>query len=115
MNERRTHSRLDTLNILSYELLDPKAGFGWRGMGRTLNVSENGLLLEIYSPLEKGQSIALTVGFEESLVSLRAQVMHVETTGNDRYHAGIELREIDAQARGVFQRYIEAFRAASES
>lgn len=112
MNERRTHSRLDALNILSYELLDSKAGFSRRGMGRTLNVSENGLLLEVYAPLERGQSVALTVGFEEDLVSLMAQVVHVEAAGGDRYRAGLELREIDGRARGVFRRYLEAFRAA---
>ena len=50
-NEKRKHPRVNALN-LSYICLDEDQQVIKQGMGRTLNVSESGILLETHFPIE---------------------------------------------------------------
>ena len=67
--EKRKHSRIDSLNLLNYVFSDELGGGLTQGMGRTLNVSESGILLETHSPIDIHSVISLTIGFEEDVGS----------------------------------------------
>ena len=45
--EKRKHYRVDSLNLLSYTCQDEEGNLVKHGMGRTLNVSESGILLKL--------------------------------------------------------------------
>jgi hypothetical protein len=47
---KRKHERIQSLN-LSYICLDEDANIIKQGMGRTLNISESGILLETHFPM----------------------------------------------------------------
>lgn len=113
MGEHRRAPRLDSLNILHFQLLGPGAPYATRGMGRTLNVSEVGLLLEVYEPLHTGQEVLVTLGLAEDLVDLRAKVVYAKQESEGLHHAGIEFLELDDRGRATLNRYLQAFRAAS--
>lgn len=110
MAEQRKSDRLDTLNILYYQIIGADERYTAYGMGRTLNASESGLLLEVHDPLEPGQALQLTLGLEEDLVELRARVVRVDPAGEGVHHAGIQFVELDDRGRRVLTRYLEAFR-----
>jgi hypothetical protein len=107
----RRYVRLDSLNLLEYALLDDKGEIVTRAMGRTLNISEKGILLETHIPFEPGRIIRVTIGLEEDLVDIRGQVKHSEMSGNNCFSAGIEFLEIDGEGSRVIQNYLEAFEA----
>ncbi len=112
MGEQRRSQRLDSLNMLHFQLLGPGAPYATRGMGRTLNVSEVGLLLEVYEPMSQGQELLVTVGLENDLVDLRARVVYAKPEGERAHHVGIEFLEMDSRGRATLLRYYEAFQAA---
>lgn len=114
MGELRRSPRLDSLNILHFQLLGPGAPYATRGMGRTLNVSEVGLLLEVYEPLNTGQEVLVTLGLAEDLVDLRGKVVYAKQEGENAHHAGIEFLEMDDRGRATLNRYLKAFREASD-
>lgn len=106
--DKRQHSRYDALNLLYYELPGDRQPVA-QGMGRTLNVSHSGILLETHASIEAGDVVMLTIGFEEDLVDVRGEAIHSEPTADGRYATGIHFERMDAAARSVLDRYIEAF------
>lgn len=105
----RRYVRLDSLNLLEYVLLDEKGEIATRAMGRTLNISEKGMLLETHIPFEPDRILLITIGLEEDLVDLKGQVKHAEPRDDKYFSAGIEFLEIDDEGSRVLRSYLEAF------
>ena len=113
-NELRKSERVDSLNLLDYVLLDEKGDPINRGMARTLNVSEVGLLLETHISLKMGQWVVITIELEEELVELKGKVVHEGPCDDDKYCSGIEFVEITKQGKKVLAWYLKAFKACQE-
>ena len=108
-NGQRRFIRMDALNLLEYVLLDDQGGIITRAMGRTLNISEKGILLETHIPFEPGNRLLLTIGLEEDLVDVKGLVKHAEARDDKYFSAGIEFLEIDGEGLRVIVNYLEAF------
>lgn len=110
-NGVRRYIRMDSLNLLDYVLVDQKGETVTRAMGRTLNISEKGILLETHNHLEPGQILMITIGLEEDLVDLKGQVRHSEPRDDKYFGVGIEFLEIDGEGNRVLLNYLKAFEA----
>lgn len=109
-NGKRRYIRMDALNLLEYVLLDEKGEIATRAMGRTLNISEKGILLETHIPFEPGRHLLITIGLEEDLVDVRGLVKHAEKRDDKYFGAGIEFLEIDGEGLRVIENYLQAFK-----
>ena len=81
------------------QVINSDGSTGQYSMGRTLDISENGLKLETTQPLVLGDKLIVTVGLEEDLVDLKGEVTHTRPESG-RYLNGIEFTEISEE---VFQ------------
>ncbi len=108
-NGVRRYIRMDSLNLLDYVLVNQKGETVTRAMGRTLNISEKGILLETHNHLEPGQILMITIGLEEDLVDLKGQVRHSEPRDDKYFGVGIEFLEIDGEGNRVLLNYLKAF------
>ena len=107
--DKRKHRRIDSLN-LSYICVDEDNNIIKHGLGRTLNVSESGILLETYFPVDPSHLLLLTIGFEENLVDIRGKIVHSKTSEKkSTFELGIEFVDIDDKAKDILKEYIEAF------
>ena len=106
--EKRKHARIDSLN-LSYFCLDENNQIIKQGMGRTLNVSESGILLETHFPIDEKHTITLTLGLEEDLVEIAGRPVHSRTNADGKYEVGIEFLKTNAKALDVLKKFIQAF------
>ncbi|MDY6824987.1 MAG: PilZ domain-containing protein [Thermodesulfobacteriota bacterium] len=106
--KKRRYDRIDSLNLLSYACIDDEGTVVSQGMGRTLNVSEGGIMLETYELIPTSQ-ILLTIGFKDDMTDVTGKVAYTKTGDNNRIHSGIEFVQTDEIAGGVIKRYIEAF------
>jgi hypothetical protein len=107
--EKRKHPRINSLN-LSYVCVDENNNIVKQGIGRTLNVSESGILLETHFSIDPKHLLFLTIGLEENLVDIKGKVAHIKESGKDVSEVGIEFLEIDAQALQTLRDYIKAFK-----
>lgn len=107
--EKRKHSRIDSLNLLSYLYFDENEEDANQGMGRTLNISESGILLETHSPIDTARLVSLTIGFQEDVVDIKGRVVYKKQNEKGLYESGIEFYDMDETARSVLRRYITAF------
>ncbi|NIQ98317.1 MAG: PilZ domain-containing protein [Desulfuromonadales bacterium] len=111
MNERKDE-RLDAINLLDYTVLDEKGYTINQAMGRTLNVSERGILLDTHIPFRVGQTLVLALELEEEIVELTGKVVHTEKNDQGRYSSGIEFENLSAEGQKTLHKYLEAFNSA---
>jgi PilZ domain len=112
-DEKRKHSRIDSMNLLNYVYSDENEEEANQGMGRTLNVSESGILLETHNRIAPFYIVSLTIGFEESMVDIKGRVIYTKENIRGMFESGIEFFEMDDSARKILKSYIQAFNAQS--
>lgn len=115
--KRRKFERNRALNLVDYIILDEDGRRLSRGMGRTRNVSEGGLLLETHRPLQDGQIVLITLGLKEDTVQLRGKIMHQEPPASfsedTRYCAGVKFTATNKQGMEALKKYIMALRGSN--
>ncbi|WP_373499453.1 PilZ domain-containing protein [Desulfococcus sp.] len=107
-NERRRHIRIDSFN-LSYVSVDEDGSIVNQGIGRTLNVSESGILLETNFQTSLDQAVSLTIAFEENLIDLKGRFIHFKEFGGGIFQTGVEFQHMDKDTKAILVRYIQMF------
>ncbi len=106
--EQRKFIRYDALHLLDYTVLDDNDEGGVYSMGRTIDVSVDGIKLETNSPLKINARLLITVGLEDDLVDLEGKITHM-TPHDGRFISGVVFLKISKNGRRVFTKYVEAF------
>ncbi len=107
--EQRQYIRIKSLN-LSYVCIDENNVIINEGMGRTLNVSESGILLETHFPINLTHFLTLTVALEDDLVDIRGKVVHCSTCEDGKYQTGVQFLNQDRNIDYVLQEFIKLFK-----
>ena len=108
--DRRAHPRFKTLNLLSYVCLDENDNPVHQGMGRTLDVSEGGILLETHTFIESRYIVFLSLGLGDDVADIRGRVTYSRKAQSGRVESGIDFREEDDAQRQIVRNYLKAFK-----
>ncbi|UCF93204.1 MAG: PilZ domain-containing protein [Desulfobacterales bacterium] len=111
--DKRKHPRIDSLNLL-YVCLDENENIAKQGMGRTLNVSETGILLETHFPIAPEHTVILSIGLKEDLIDVKGKPVHFRSAENQKYAVGIQFLEPDKKAIRIIRKFIQAFNHAKK-
>jgi hypothetical protein len=109
IEENRKHKRIHSTNLLNYVCLDEEGNAFAQGMGRTLNVSESGILLETHAPLDPKTFVSLTIGMEEQIIDIKGTAIYSQESDGGSYETGIEFLDIEAAELTVLRKFIQAF------
>ncbi len=111
-SENRKHQRMASLNLLhvgvyKYDDLIKQ------GVGRTLNISESGILLEIHFPIDTDNVVVqVTIGLKEDLLEIKGKSVRCLQAENGKYQIGILFDKITNETTDkILRKYIEAFKA----
>jgi hypothetical protein len=107
--EHRKFIRYDALHLLDYLVLDEEGNPGTYSMGRTIDVSVDGLKLETTTALKTDTHLLITLGIEDDLIDLKGRTTHAYPQ-DGRYISGITFLKISKDGRRVLAKYVEAFR-----
>jgi Tfp pilus assembly protein PilZ len=117
--KKRKFERTKALNLVDYIILGENGSHLSRGMGRTRNVSEGGLLLETHRPLKDGQVVLLTLSLKDDMFQLRGKIVHQEPPAafseGARYCAGVKFTAVDKKGIGALNKYIRALKASKRA
>ena len=108
--DRRRHSRIKALNLISYTCIDEADQVLSQGMGRNLNLSEDGILLETHVSVNPKHTVVMAIGLEDDLINIKGRVVYSIDGGDKRFEAGIEFIERDEATLEVLRKYIKAFK-----
>ncbi|MFH1215620.1 MAG: PilZ domain-containing protein [Pseudomonadota bacterium] len=106
--ERRKQARYDSLN-LAYLCEDENGSVIHEGMGRTLNVSEGGILLETNFAISPSNVIMTLIALEDDLISLRGKVVHCHEESATTFRTGVEFFKISENEQNILCRFIKLF------
>lgn len=106
--ERRKNDRMESLNLLDFVVVDEFGQHGDYTMGRTLNVSRGGILMETHLEMQKGQEVVITMELKNVLVNVMGKVVYA-SSANPRYRYGIEFYEVPEEEQRLLNGYVEAF------
>ena len=113
-SESRRKPRIGSHNLVSYMCMDEDNQAIKQGIGRTLNISEGGILLETHSPIETGRIVSLTIGMEDDLMDFRGKIAHSKERDDGRFETGIEFSTMNAEEMVFLQQFITIFRGEEE-
>jgi hypothetical protein len=105
--EKRKHQRFNSLN-LSYICLDEDQQAVKQGMGRTLNLSESGILLETHFPIAQDHTVILSIGLGDDVVDVNGRPIRVDVKGQGVYEIGIEFVNPDEMALGLIRQFVRS-------
>eukprot|EP00831_Metopus_contortus_P007660 TRINITY_DN12922_c0_g1_i2.p3 TRINITY_DN12922_c0_g1~~TRINITY_DN12922_c0_g1_i2.p3 ORF type:complete len:119 (-),score=18.13 TRINITY_DN12922_c0_g1_i2:345-701(-) len=89
-NERREYpKRPESVNLVYFAVLNPPDKLRQQGMGKTLNTSEGGILLETYDKIADEGTIVLTLGLRDETVDVEAKIAHLSVVENGTFHTGL--------------------------
>jgi c-di-GMP-binding flagellar brake protein YcgR len=95
--DRRKYERVEASNPISYESINKDGEIVLSSMGRTLNVSRTGIMLEI-THLIKAEYVSLsTVDLEDNLIKIKGQLIYCRRTDSGLYQAGIRFIATDVE------------------
>jgi hypothetical protein len=109
-SEQRKFERVDTLNLLAYSCVNEQHEINTQqGMGRTINVSEGGVLLETYIHLSSKDTISLTIALKEKMVDIRGKILWCQENAEGMFVSGIEFYKMGQDAFAILKQYLESF------
>lgn len=109
-DDRRKSPRVSSVNLISYACLDQNDREYAHGMGRTLNLTEDGMLLETYFPIENECIVSLQIGLGEDVIDFRGKVVHQEPAEGDLFTTGIEFLDKDPETHAKLKQFVKAFK-----
>jgi len=109
-DEKRIDQRVESSNLLSYICLDENNHEMMQGMGRTLNVSEGGILLETHVLIDPHYIVSLTMALEDDLMDFKGKIAYSRKRDDGKFESGIEFIEMDEGKHQFYKKYIHIFR-----
>ena len=100
---------MDSIN-LTYFALDQNGNIVQDGIGRTLNVSESGILLETHIPVDLKQTVLLAIGLEDDVVDIKGNVIYSDKHDKGKYKTGIEFYDVDETTLQALKFFINYFK-----
>ncbi|MBI5593310.1 MAG: PilZ domain-containing protein [Deltaproteobacteria bacterium] len=89
--EQRRHTRIETSTFVKYIIYDNRGKAMGHGKGRTVNLSQSGILLETQAPLQGAFVMLITMDIDGNDVKVKGRLVHsnlINATGH--YFSGID-------------------------
>ena len=93
MKEKRRYPRIKTENLLSYEGIDENGNQAERGMGKTLDISQGGLLMEAAVPVEAKFVLLMSLDIKEEPIKIKGKVVYSREAEAKIFHTGVRFIE----------------------
>ncbi len=111
--EKRKFLRMDSLHLLDYRIIDSDGNERDYSMGRTLDVSINGIKMETIHAIPQDGQLIITLGIEDTLVDVSGDLVHSQES-DARFISGIEFKKVSSDDRAILRRYVEEFQSRKE-
>jgi hypothetical protein len=88
VNQRR-YARVETCNLISYACIDARGSIIKQGMGKALDISQNGLMLESVCPIETDYISLMSADPDDHLINIVGKVAYTRRGRSGSYKIGI--------------------------
>ncbi|MHA2172383.1 MAG: PilZ domain-containing protein [Candidatus Kariarchaeaceae archaeon] len=88
--DRRKHTRVETRNLIPHKSISKEGRIVSRSIGKSLNVSRSGILLETENPILEEYVLIMAVDLDNNLIELKGRLIYCRETPSGMYQAGIK-------------------------
>jgi hypothetical protein len=88
--DNRAHPRVETCNLISFLCIDDAGKTTRQGMGKALDISKNGLMLESSSPVESEYVSLMSTDPNNRLIEIVGKVAYSRRSRTGSYKTGIQ-------------------------
>lgn len=93
--ERRKHPRVETNNLVSFVCTDDHGNPIKKGVGKAVNISQGGILIESHQSFEWQDIMLLGIDIENNLNRIKGKVVYCNSVNSDVFRTGIQFLEIN--------------------
>ena len=107
--EKRKHPRVDIHNLVSYRCVDDSGNQTKEGRGKSVNISQGGILIETHDPFEWQDILKLSIDIEGESVSVIGKVVYCNTANYGRFRSGIQFLETNEKIVSFVEGLLETY------
>ena len=93
--ERRKYPRVETDNRVSYICMDDNGNPLKEGVGKAINISQGGILIETPHSFEWQNTLFLGIDIENKTNRIKGRVVYCNATDSGIFRTGIEFLEVN--------------------
>jgi c-di-GMP-binding flagellar brake protein YcgR len=108
--DKRKTPRIDTHNLISYVCLNEKNDPIGQGMGRTLNISEGGILLETHTSIDPNYIVSFTLSLEDVIMDIKGKVTFNRKRDDGKFESGIQFIDNDESKTRILKQFAVIFK-----
>ena len=109
MIEKRKHKRVKMENRLAYISFDKHGRPLDKGMGKTLNISQGGLLMKTKAPIEAKYIGLSTFDIINEFTKIKGKVVYCRKKAPEIFHIGIRFKETNEKIQETIVDMIKVF------
>jgi c-di-GMP-binding flagellar brake protein YcgR len=108
--ERRKWPRIPAEHLVSYARFDEHGELDQRGMARTLDLSEGGMVLEMTHPANVGEHLQIGMVSGDQILRANAAVVYSKPLPAGRWRVGVSFKEIPEEDVDAITQEVAKFR-----
>ncbi len=110
MGDRRKYPRIKTRNLIAHLSYDDNGMKVSQGLGRALDISKGGMLLETPNPIPEDARLSLmAVDKDNILFEIEAELAYCKKSAPELYQSGIRFTGTEKQVVGHVTRLIKEY------
>lgn len=90
--ERRRYPRVETSNLISYFTVDKKGRKKGQGIGKTINISQSGILIETSHAIDTTDIVLLSKDLEDNTMEIPGKVIYSRKVTPGVFESGISFQ-----------------------
>ena len=91
--EKRKHPRVNINNLISYRYMYDNDNKTKEGRGKSVNISQGGILIETHDPFEWQDILLLSIDIKDESVSTKGKVIYCNAANFGKFRTGIQFLE----------------------
>lgn len=103
--KRRKFKRIESLNLVSYIHFNEKGDTDYEGAARTLDLSENGILLDTGVEFPKNTVMEIEIAIGEKIIKVKGIILRI-IKDNDSIHLGVQFIETKTEDMQILRDFI---------
>ena len=109
MGDRRKTPRIKTRNLIAHLSYDDNGMKISQGLGRALDISKGGMLLETPDPIPEARLSLMAVDKDNILIEIEAELAYCEKSAPELYQSGIRFIGSEKQVISYVTRLIKEY------
>lgn len=106
-SQKLRNKRLETLNLVSFTHKDSEGRVDLEVVGRTLDLSEGGIFLEIPQFVPAGNTeVDVTLGIREHVINTAGEIVHQRELSNGHFGLGIAFKDLSSEDSHIINRFL---------